>query len=222
MAIANITTLADNGVVRITSNQTISGTGASAGTIDGECVVLDRSTSILETGTSTGQIYVTNSQIVLDADTGTGNDDTAVMNYGGRAVTTTALSFVDSLILAKTLTARHNIMVTELTRCSVIESGSSGYLFIYTGTNAIVDTVLFRGTNVWEIYRAPSIFYGVTVDDTNFGYLNWEAGRLDIFNFAVSNIGYFLQIDISTNNVLIAVTYGFVFIISSRNIRAQH
>ncbi len=189
MAIANITTLTDNGVVRITNTQTISGTGASAGTIDGECVVIDRSTSYLETNTTGGQIYVTNSQIVLDSDTPTGNDASAVINYGGRTVTNTVVSFIDSSILCKTLTARHNIMVTELTRSTVIESGSSGYLFCYTGTNAIVDTVLFRGINVWEIYRAPSIFFDVTVDDVNFGYLNWEAGRLDVFGFAVSNIG---------------------------------
>jgi hypothetical protein len=185
MAITGITTLTDNGVVRITNTQTITGTG----TIDGECVVIDRSTSYLETGTSSGSISVTNSEIVLDSDTPTGNDTTAVINYGGRTVTTTTVSFVDSFILAKTLTTRHNIMVTELTRCSVIESGSSGYLFCYTGTNAIVDTVLFRGINVWEIYQAPSIFFNVTVDDVNFGYLNWEAGRLDVFGFAVSSIG---------------------------------
>jgi hypothetical protein len=184
MAIVGITTLTDNGVVRITSAQTITGTG----TIDGECVVIDRSTSYLETGTSAGSVTVTNSQIVLDADTPTGNDDTAIINYGGRAVTTTTMAFIDSLILCKVLAARHNIMVTELTRTEVIESGSSAFLFVYTGTDAILDTVLFRGINVWEVYRAPSVLFSVTVDDVNYGYLNWEAGRLDFFNFAVTNI----------------------------------
>jgi hypothetical protein len=188
MAIANITTTANNGVVRITNTQTITGTGGSAGTIDGECVVLDSSASYLETGTSTGEIFITNSQIVLDSDTPTGNDTTAVLNYGGRAVTTTTFSVVDSLILAKPYTSRHNIMVTELTRSEVIESNGTGYLFCYTGTDAILDTVLFRGINVWEVYAPPSILFSVTVDDVNYGYLNWEAGRLDFFNFAVTNI----------------------------------
>lgn len=188
MAIANITTTTDNGVQRITNNQQVTGTGASAGTIDGECVVLDGSASVLETGTSAGEVLVTNSQIVIDSDTPTAQDAGAVLNYGGRAVTTTTMSFIDSLILIKSLSSRHNIMVTELTRTEVIESGSSGYMYCYTSTDAIVDAVLFRGINVWEIYAPPSVLFDVIVDDVNYAYLNWEAGRLDFFNFAVSNI----------------------------------
>lgn len=190
MAIANITTTLDNFVRRITNTQTITGTGGSAGTIDGETVVLTSTGSRLETGTSAGQVYITNSEIMLSQSSGNNtNDNDAVMNYGGRTVTTTVMSITDSIILARSYTTRHNIQVTELVRTKVIEGDSTGQLFCYTGTDAIIDDVIFRGINVWEIYAPPSVLFNVTVDDVDYAYLNWEAGRLDFFNFAVSNIG---------------------------------
>jgi DNA/RNA endonuclease YhcR with UshA esterase domain len=183
MTISGITTTTDNGVNRITNDQNITGTG----TIDGETIVLDGSSSYLESSSS-GSVTVTNSQVKLDSDTPTGNDATAVINYGGRAITTTTMKFVDSAILTAGLSSRHNIMVTWLEDVTIIESGNSHNLFCYTATNAHVENVLFRGIKVWEVYRAPSVAFNIKVSNVGFGYLNWEAGRLDFFGFATEDI----------------------------------
>lgn len=183
MSIVGITVTADNGVDRITNDQNITGTG----TIDGETVVLDNSASLLRSS-STGSVVVTNSQIKLDSDVSTAQDAGAPINYGTRGVTTTTMAFRNSSIVAGPFTARRNIMVTELTDAEVIESDDTGYLYCYTATDAILNNVRFKGINTWEIYRAPSVSFNVIVDTVNKAYLNWEAGRLDFFGFAVANI----------------------------------
>jgi len=183
MAISGVTTTADNGVNRITNTQNITGTG----TIDGETIVLDDSDARLKSSSS-GSVTVTNSQIKLDSDTTGSNDGNAVINYGGRSVTTTVMKFVDSTILTKPFTSRHNIMVTWLENVTVIEGGNTHQMFCYTSTNSHLDTVLFKGINVWEVYRAPSVAFNIKVSNVGYGYLNWEAGRLDFFGFATENI----------------------------------
>lgn len=184
MAISGITTTADNGVNRITNTQTITGTG----TADGVTLVLDNSASYLEV-TGTGSVVIINSQIKLDADVGTGNDATSPINYGGRTVTTSEMAFRNCIILCGPFTARRNIQVTELTDCEVIEADQSGYMFMYSGTAAIIDNVRFSGINTWEIYDAPSVFFNVAVEDCNYGYLLWEPGRVDVFGFKITNAG---------------------------------
>jgi len=183
MAISGITTTDNNGVRRITDTQNITGTG----TIDGETIVLDDGDARLK-ASSNGSVVVTNSQIKLDSDVTGSNDGNAVINYGGRATTTTTMKFVDSTILASPFTGRKNIMVTWLERVSVIESGNTNNLFCYTSKDSHVEDVLFRGIRVWEVYRSPAVAFNIKVSDVGFGYLNWEAGRLDFFGFATQNI----------------------------------
>lgn len=184
MAISGITVTNNNGVDRITNTQTITGTG----TVDGETIVLDSSASFLEV-TGTGSVVVTNSQVKLDSDVGTGNDATSPINFGGRTVTTSEMAFVDTHILCGPFTARRNIQVTEITDAQIIEADDSGYMFCYTGTDAIINRVRFKGINTWEIYAPPSVFFDTIVEDCNYGYLNWEAGRVDVFGFQVINAG---------------------------------
>lgn len=183
MAISGITVTNNNGVDRITTTQTITGTA----TATGETLVLDGSASTLETGTSTGSITLTDCAIIIDTDTPTGNDASAVLNYGGRTITTTTLQLTDCQVIIVPLTTRHNIQVTGLLRTKIIESDNSGYMFVYTKGGGNIIDVLFKGINVWEVYAAGN-FVNITVDSTNYGYLNWEAGRLDFFGFAVNNI----------------------------------
>lgn len=188
MAISNITTTADDGVERITNGQQITGTGGSAGTVDGECITLTASASRLETGTSAGEIEIRNSSILLDNDAGNNtNDADAVLNYGGRTVTTTRFAIIDSQLVAVGYAARHNIQVTEIIRSKIIEGDATGELFCYTSDGAILNDVLFQGINTWEVYGPPSEAFGIIVDNVNKAYLNWEAGRLDFFDFTIQN-----------------------------------
>ena len=183
MAISNIDTTTDNGVKRITNTQTATGVS----TIDGECVVLDDGDSRLETDNSNGQVLVDRTTIILDSDVTGNNNDNSVINYGGRAVTTTKMQFRQSVILINALSGRKNIQVTELSDTKVIEGDDTRRMFLYTGTNAIIKNVYIRGIQVWEIYRSPAELFNVIVDVCNMGYLNWEAGRIDLFGFDVIN-----------------------------------
>lgn len=184
MAITGITVTVSNGISQITNAQTITGTG----TADGECLHLTAAASFLEV-TGTGSVVVTNGQVFLDADVGTGNDATSPINYGGRTVTTSEMAFRHCILLCGPFTARRNIQVTELSNCEVIEADDTGFMFVYTGTDAIIDTVRFKGINTWEIYQPPSVFFNTVVEDCNYGYLNWEGGRVDVFGFRVINAG---------------------------------
>ena len=183
MAITNIDTTTDNGVKRITNTQTATGIS----TIDGECVVLDDDDSRLETDNSNGQVLVDRSTIILDSDVTGNNNDNSVINYGGRGVTTTKMQFRQSVILINALSGRKNIQVTELSDTKIIEGDDTRRMFLYTGTNAIIKNVYIRGIQVWEIYRSPAELFNVIVDVCNMGYLNWEAGRIDLFGFDVIN-----------------------------------
>lgn len=182
MAISGITVTPSNGVSQVTSDQNITGSG----TADGECLHLTASGSLLRSS-STGSVVVTNGQVFLDADVGTGNDASAPINFGGRTITATEMAFRHCILLCGPFGARTNIQVTELSDCEVIEADDTGQMFCYTGTDAIVDTVRFRGTNTWEVYATPSVVFGVTLDTQNKPILNWEAGRLDLFNVAILN-----------------------------------
>jgi len=183
MSISGITVTDNNGVSRITNAQTISGTGI----INGECVVLDGASSYLEC-TGSGVISIINSAIIIDSDTGTGNDASAVLNYGGRTVTGTTFEVEDSIIIVNALTARHNIQFTDIRNSLIVEQDGTGQVFIYTRGGGDIIGLTLRNINVWEVYGPPANLANVIVDGASFGYLNWEAGRLDFFNFNVLNI----------------------------------
>lgn len=184
MAISGITTTANNGVERITNTQTITGTGSATG----ECLVLDNSASYLEC-TGTGVVSLEDCAIILDADVGTGNDATSPLNYGGRTVTGTTFELDYCHVIAGPFTARRNIQVTDLRNVNIIEQDGTGEMFVYTRGGGDIINVYLKGINVWEVYGPPANLANVRVDGPDSGYLNWEAGRLDFFNFAVANIG---------------------------------
>lgn len=182
--IMGLTTTADNGVERFTTSQ--DGNGAM---IDGESVVLDRAASRIRAVSASG-VAITNTQVRLDSDVTNGNDNNAPLTFGARANTTNRMRVQEnSVILAGPFTGRRNIFLSELSGgSSVIEAENTQQLFVYTQTDAILDVCTFRGIQVWEVYRSPSVAFKITVDGAQNGYLNWEAGRLDFIGFKASNI----------------------------------
>lgn len=187
MAISGITTTSNNGVERVTNNQTCNGA-----TIDSETVILDGSNSQLDATTAAG-LTITRSQIKLDSDVrvGTGNNDAdSPLTYGVRANTTNRLRITqNSTVVAGPFSNRVSIFISEVSDSAIIESDNTGELFVYSQQDAVISNATFSGINVWEIYGAPSVFFNVKVEDCNYGFLNWEAGRLDVFGFSVSNLG---------------------------------
>lgn len=82
---------------------------------------------------------------------------------------------------------RKNIFLSELTRSKIIHQDSANGLYIYTPPDAILEEVLFNGTQTWEIVGVPSIASGIKLQDVTYGFLNWEAGRLDFLYIEVSS-----------------------------------
>ena len=181
MAITNVTTTSDNGVQRVTNNQDV----ASA-RIDGETIILDNSTSRLRAISADGLI-VTDSQVKLDSDINNGFNEDCAITYGDRSASN-QMAFRDSSILIAQQSGRKNILVSELSQSTVVESQQSRQTYCYTQRDAILNDVVFDGINVWEVYATPSIASNIIVRNTNYGYLNWQAGRLDFLYFAVENI----------------------------------
>lgn len=181
--VTGITVTDDNGVKRVTDTQ-----NCNNATIIGETVVLDNGNSRLR-ATSASGLLVESSQIKCDSDISGSNDNNAPITYGPRGNTANRMRITkNSSILFAPLSARKNIFLSELSNSDVIESNNTGQLFVYTQTDAVLQNCLFRGINVWEVYRSPSIAANIKVENATFGYLNWEAGRLDFLGFAVDNI----------------------------------
>ncbi|RLV61014.1 hypothetical protein D5018_04010 [Parashewanella curva] len=183
MSITGITATDDNGVKRITNAQL-----SANATIDGETVILDGPSSQLK-ATGLPGITIKNSQIKIDADTPNNADDASCFTYGARQNDNSRLRVIDnSTVLIAPLSIRKNMHISEVSNSSVIESGGTKNMFCYSQRNCIIQNAVFRGINVWEIFGAPSIAAGITIDGANFGYLNWETPRLDFLGFAVKNI----------------------------------
>ena len=181
MTITNITTVSDNGVERVTNNQ-----DCDNATIDGETVILDGVDSRLRATTSSG-LLITNSQIKCDSDVTGGFNDESVITYGERGHSN-FLGFRYSSLLFAPLSSRKNILVSELTNTTVIEGNQTRQTYCYTQSQAVLQNVIFDGIAVWEVYAPPSIASNITVRNASYGYLNWQAGRLDFLRFAVENI----------------------------------
>lgn len=181
--ITNISTVADNGVNRITNNQ-----NANNASIIGQTIVLSGGSARLR-ATSASGLTVEQSQIKCRSNVTTANDNNAPITFGNRSNTTFRMRITESSsILFEPLPSRRNIFLSELSDSEVIEGGTSRQLFVYTQTGAILNNAVLSGINVWEVYRTPSIASNIKVNSCNYGYLNWEAGRLDFLGFDVSNI----------------------------------
>ena len=183
MAINGITTTDDNGVNRVNNNQDLDGAVASGATI-----VLSGGSARLR-ATSANGLLATRTQIKVTADVTNGQDNNAVITYGVRENTTNRVIFREfSSILFAALNTRKNILISELSDSAVIEASNTRQLYVYTQTGATLRNASLLGINVLEIYAPPSVLFNVTVRDANFGYLNWQAGRLDFLGFDVENI----------------------------------
>ncbi|MGB0871464.1 MAG: hypothetical protein ACPGSD_17885 [Flavobacteriales bacterium] len=181
--ITNISTSLDNGIDRITNTQ-----NANNASIVGRTVVLSGGSARLRATSSSG-LVVRQSQIKCRSNVTAGNDNNAPITFGSRSNTSFRMRITDnSSILLEPLSGRKNIFLSELSNSEVIEGGSGRQLFVYTQRDAILDHAVFSGINVWEVYRSPSIASNINVENCNYGYLNWEAGRLDFLGFDVSNI----------------------------------
>lgn len=178
MSITGLVVTDDNGVMRITDTQT--GVGA---TIDGECIILDSSTSRLKS-----TVLITDSVIRIDSDVTSGGGDTAVLTYGKSWDSSKKLIVKDSLIHIAQMSSRKNVLLSSVINSKVLESQRTQEVFVYTQRDAVVENSIFDGIATWEIAGKPLILFNVLVKNTRDAYLNWAAGRLDFVGFKVENI----------------------------------
>ena len=187
MAITGINTTTVNGVAELTTPQTPTGLAA----ITGEQVLITGSGRLRASGT--GEIIITDSNIFINNVGALGNPSTAVLSYNGddnnRADVNSFIRFRNTKIIYYT-TNRKDVFISELTDSEFIQSpNGSSASFMYTQSGAILDNCLIKDIGTWEVFRPPTVASGILVDGSNYGYLNWEAGRLDFLGFSVSNIG---------------------------------
>ena len=187
MAITGITTTTVNGVAELTTLQTPTGLA----TITGEQVLITGSGRLRASGT--GEIIITDSNIFINNVGAMGDPSTAVLSYNGddnnRADVNSFIRFRNTKIIYYT-TNRKDVFISELTDSEFIQSpNGSSASFMYTQSGAILDNCLIKDIGTWEVFGPPTVASGIVVDGSDYGYLNWEAGRLDFLGFSVSNIG---------------------------------
>ena len=153
------------------------------GFCENEVIVLNSANDILK---CTGIGNIINSTIRVTDGIASGNDGIAFLNYDGRAAPG-ELNLSGSLVLIEAQGGRANMQVNDLISTKVTEAGTR-QTFLYTKAGADISDVVIDGINTWEIVGAPNIASGITIKNCNYGYLNWEAGRLDFLRFKVENI----------------------------------
>lgn len=186
MVMNGITATVVNGVQEVTTTNTISTTG---GATDESILIYGATAAIRAIGT--GDITFTRCNFyILDTVNSTTSPNGAVLSYNGDNSTRTDsdsfIRFIDSQIIYDN-SLRKNLFISELTRSKIIHQDSANTLYIYTQPNAILDGVLFQGTQTWEVVGAPSVAANLRMDDVTYGFLNFEAGRLDFLGINVTN-----------------------------------
>ena len=188
MTTTNLTGSDVNGVYNITATSK----PAVDGGADTEGILITGSGLLQASKTDTTEIILTYCNIFCNnaGNTG-GNPSLSHISYNGddtdRADNGNYIRFRDCNIIQLTSAARRNIFVSELTRTNVIEQDSGSQLFVYTQPNAILNTVIMQGVQTWEINGQFTEAFNITIDDVLKSYLNWEAGRLDLFGLGVLN-----------------------------------
>ena len=176
------TVITAGGIRRVTSTQPTS----TDATVSKEALNLEAALSRVRVRTN-GTVILEDSIIYVDADVSGQGDNNAFMTYGDRSNTTNRLILRRLMLLIDVLVSRKNMHISEATDCRFIESGTGKNCFIYTGPNADLENWVYDGFNVWEIYRAPRKALNISSLNCRYGFLIWEAGRVDLFGQGVAN-----------------------------------
>ncbi len=185
MTTTNLTGSRVNGVYEISTANNVSSNGGA----DTEAILLRDNGAIRASGSAT--LTFTACTFFLNNVSGTaGHPNQTALSYNAdstnRGDNGRYIKFRRCEIIYKT-TARRNIFVSELTDSKVINQDGANQLFCYTQPNAHLENTLFLGIRTMELPGPPSIMSGITFDGVEKNYLNWEAGRLDMYGLAILN-----------------------------------
>ncbi len=186
MTMTGITATVVNGVQEISTAHLVTGTA----TASDESLLMIGSAYLR--ASTTGVITIQRCILFVNDLPSNYETNQAVLSYNGDSTSRTDTSAsirIQQSHLQVRGTARRNFFLSELTQSSIREVNATKQYFVYTCPGAIMNEVSFYGISVWEIVGAPSVFYKVSVDNCGNGYLNWEAGRLDIYYFKATNCG---------------------------------
>ena len=85
-------------------------------------------------------------------------------------------------------TARRDQQFSKLENSRYIEAGGLKAGAIYTRPNAVLKNAVLDGCGWWEIAGVPSVVFNFTCQNMSYGFLNWNAGRIDLFGFSAINM----------------------------------
>jgi len=172
-----------NGVDFIASHKT-----GLVATISGEVL------QVAGGGKLMGTIAISYSQISLLNTPSTVNDSESVFSYGSSRFNTSDLLSIrnQSHILLLNPWNEARIFISELSDSAIAEENSMPSALVYSQANAILRSASFRGIKTLEFVAPPSVFSDVSLLNCGFGFLNWEAGRLDLIgiNIPSTTSGY--------------------------------
>lgn len=186
MSISNITATVVNGVQEITTGNDISTTG---GATDEAILMYGSNANVRAIGTGDVTFTRCNFYILNDV-TAIANPSQSVLSYNGdnsdRTDNNSFMRLIDTQLIFDA-SGRKNLFFSELTRSKIIHQDSSNALYIYTPPDAILQDLLFNGTQTWEVVGVPSVASGIKLQDVTYGFLNWQAGRLDFLYIEVQS-----------------------------------
>jgi hypothetical protein len=130
------------------------------------------------------------------ADNGGNRGPSALLGYStNNTITGTSprVTLAGSSLAVETVTGRKSgLLISDVIDSLITETGPGGLLIIRVQPGCAFVNSIFEGIEVIEFAGAIAQFFGVSIRNSRYGILNWEAGRLDFVGISIpsSTSGY--------------------------------
>lgn len=130
------------------------------------------------------------------ADNGGSRGPSALLGYStNNNITGTSprVTLTGSVFAVETVTGRSSgVLFSDVIDSLVTDSGAGGLLVVRVQPGCAFVNSIFEGVQVIEFTGAIAQFFGVSIRNSRYGILNWDAGRLDFVGISIpsSTSGY--------------------------------
>jgi hypothetical protein len=181
MSTTNLTATASNGTLVVSTVNTA--TLAAPISATGEALVFTGSGKLTQDASAGSSWTLTNCTVFIN-NIGASGATGGILN-GANA---NSVGILRNSEVINTMTVRHDNTFSEITNSRIVNVGTGANLgAIYTASGATLQNSTLDTCGWWEINGTPSIASNFTVQNMDRGFLNWSAGRVDLYGFSAIN-----------------------------------
>jgi hypothetical protein len=180
MSTTNLTSTLTNGTLVVTTVNTA--TLAAPITATGESLTFTASGKLTQDGSAGSSWTITNCIIFINNIGGSGTIG-GILN-GANA---NSVGVLRNSEVINNMSSRHDNTFSEITNSRIVDVGTPRLGAVYTASGATLQNSTLDSCGWWEINGTPLIAYNFTVQNMDKGFLNWTAGRVDLYGFSANN-----------------------------------